>query len=82
MHIPDKYYERIPKIYFIVGILLILSSISKGLDDYVAFLHLFFGMMSVLYAVSVHKARTKHRNNPPAEDPEPVQAESEVRDLS
>ena len=68
MLIPAKYYERIPTIYFIIGILLVASSIAKGMDDYVAYLHLFFGITSVSYAVSVSRARAKYRKNPPATD--------------
>ena len=81
MHLPDKYYERIPKFYFVVGILLVASSISKGVDDFVALLHLFFGVMSILYAVGVYKARSKHRNDPPADDNQPAESESEIRDF-
>ena len=81
MHLPDKYYEKIPKFYFVVGILLVASSISKGMDDFVALLHLFFGVISILYAVGVHKARAKHRNDPPADDSQPAESESEIRDF-
>ena len=81
MHLPDKYYERIPKFYFVVGILLVTSSISKGVDDFVALLHLFFGVMSILYAVGVYKARAKHRNSEAADDSQPAESESEIRDF-
>ncbi len=81
MHLPDKYYEKIPKFYFIVGILLVASSISKGMDDFVALLHLFFGVMSILYAVGVYKARAKHRNSTTADDSQPAESESEIRDF-
>ncbi len=81
MHLPAKYYERIPKFYFVVGILLVASAISKGMDDFVAILHLFFGLMSIMYAVGVYKARAKHRNDPPAEDDPQEESESEIRDF-
>jgi len=81
VHLPDKYYERIPKFYFVVGILLVTSSISKGVDDFVALLHLFFGVMSILYAVGVYKARAKHRNSEAADDSQPAESESEIRDF-
>ena len=81
MHLPAKYYERIPKFYFVVGILLVASSISKGMNDFVALLHLFFGVISILYAVGVHKARAKHRIDPPADDSKQAESESEIRDF-
>jgi hypothetical protein len=80
VHIPAKYYERIPKFYFIVGLLLIGNAIYDGLQDTADYAHLFFGTMSIIYAVSVQRARIKHRNERPAEDPQ--QSESEIRDLS
>ncbi|MCH8301718.1 MAG: hypothetical protein IH912_03100 [Proteobacteria bacterium] len=90
MHIPAKYYERIPKFYFIVGLLLLGNSLYDGLNDTAAYAHFFFGAMSIIYAVSVQRARLKHRENPPAEDsqqspseaPSESQAESEIRDLT
>ncbi len=84
MHIPAKYYERIPKFYFIVGLLLVGNAIYDGLNDTAAYAHFFFGTMSIIYAVSVQRARLKHRDNPPAEDGQESesQAESEIRDLS
>jgi hypothetical protein len=81
VHLPSKYYERIPKFYFVVGILLVASAISKGMDDFVAILHLFFGVMSTMYAVGVYKARAKHRNNPPADDSQDAESESEIRNF-
>ncbi len=81
MHLPDKFYERIPKFYFVAGILLVASSISKGIDDFVALLHLFFGVMSILYAVGVYKARAKHRNSEAADDSQPAESESEIRNF-
>jgi hypothetical protein len=83
VHIPSKYYEKIPKFYFVVGILLVASAISKGMDDFVAILHLFFGSTSIMYAVGVYKARAKHRNDPPAEDNQQAESESksEIRDF-
>ena len=80
MQIPAKYYDRIPKFYFIVGILLLINSIYMGMENFAAYFYFAFGILSVLYAVSVHMARAKHRKNPPAE--EATQAESEVHDLS
>ncbi len=81
MHLPTKYYEKIPKFYFVVGILLVASAISKGMDDFVALLHLLFGVMSILYAVGVHKARAKHRKSTTADDNQPAESESEIRDF-
>ncbi len=81
MHIPSKYYERIPKFYFVVGILLVASAIYKEMDHFVAVLHLFFGSTSIMYAVGVYKARTKHRNNQPEEDNQQAESESEIRDF-
>jgi hypothetical protein len=66
--IPEKYYERIPQFYFIVGILLLANSAYLGIENFAAYFYLGFGMVSILYAVGVQKARTKHRNNLPAED--------------
>jgi len=66
--IPEKYYERIPKFYFIVGILLLANSAYIGMENFAAYFYLGFGMVSILYAVGVQKARTKHRKDLPAED--------------
>jgi hypothetical protein len=71
VHIPGKYYERIPIFYFIVGILLLANAMYLGMEDFAAYFYLAFGMVSILYAVGVQKVRTKHRNNLPAEDSEP-----------
>ena len=79
MQIPDRYYKRIPKFYFIVGILLLANSIYLGMENFAAYFYFAFGILSVLYAVSVHLARAKHRNQPPEE--ESPQSESEVHDL-
>ena len=79
MQIPARYYERIPKFYFIVGILLLANSIYMGMENFAAYFYFAFGILSVLYAVSVHLARAKHRNKPP--EKESPQSESEVHDL-
>lgn len=79
MQIPAKYYEHIPIFYFIVGILLLANSIYIGMENFAAYFYFAFGILSVLYAVSVHMARSKHRNNPPAEEAPP--SESEFHDL-
>ena len=68
MLIPEKYYERIPKFYFIVGILLLANSAYIGIEDFAAYFYLGFGVVSILYAVGVQKARTKNRKDLPAED--------------
>ncbi len=82
MLIPEKYYERIPLFYFIVGILLLANSAYIGIENFAAYFYLGFGVVSILYAVGVQKARAKHRNNLPAEDSQQSEPESEVRDLS
>ncbi len=88
MHLPAKYYERIPKFYFIVGLLLVGNAIYDGLNDTADYAHIFFGTMSILYAVSVQRARVKHRNDPPeehspqSESQSELESESEIRDLS
>ncbi len=51
-----------------------------GMENIAAYFYFAFGVLSVLYAVSVHMARAKRRKNPPAE--EASQSESEVHDLS
>jgi len=77
--IPAKYYDRIPKFYFIVGILLLANSIYMGMENFAAYFYFAFGILSVLYAISVHMARAKRRKNPPAE--KTPQSESELHDL-
>ncbi len=79
MQIPAKYYDRIPKFYFIVGIMLLANSIYMGMENFAAYFYFAFGILSVLYAISVHMARSKHRGNPPAE--EAPQSESDGHDL-
>ena len=79
MQIPAKYYKRIPKFYFIVGIMLLANSIYMGMENFAAYFYFAFGILSVLYAVSVHMARSTHRKDPAAE--EAPQSESEVHDL-
>jgi hypothetical protein len=80
--IPEKYYERIPQFYFIVGILLLANAAYMGFENFAAYFYLGFGMVSILYAVGVQNARTKHRENLPADDGQQSESESEVRDLS
>jgi len=79
VQIPAKYYERIPKFYFIVGILLLVNSIYMGMNNIAAIFYFVFGTISVLYAVSVHMMRSRNRDKLPAEDLS--QSESDVRDL-
>jgi hypothetical protein len=79
VQIPAKYYMRIPIFYFIVGMLLLANSIYMGMENFAAYFYFAFGILSVLYAVSVHMARSKHRKDPSAE--EAPQSESEVHDL-
>lgn len=68
VHIPAKYYERIPIFYFIVGILLILNAVYMGMNDFVAYLYTAAGIVSVVYAAAVYRARTRSRKIEPAED--------------
>lgn len=68
MLIPEKYYERIPQFYFIVGILLLANSAYLGIENFASYFYLGFGVVSILYAVGVQKARAKHRKDLPAED--------------
>lgn len=68
MHIPAKYYERIPIFYFIVGILLILNAVYMGMNDLVAYLYGTAGIVSVVYAATVYRARMRSRKVEPAED--------------
>ena len=90
MHIPEKYYERIPQFYFIVGVLLLANSYYLGIDNFAAYFYMAFGFVSLLYAVGVKKARERNRNYPLTDDvpqtesdPEPEPApESEARELS
>ena len=82
MLIPEKYYERIPQFYFIVGILLLANAAYMGIENFAAYFYLGFGVVSILYAVGVQKARTMHRKDLPAEDGQQSDPESEVRDLS
>ena len=72
MQIPARYYDNIPKFYFIVGILLLANSIYLGLNNLTAYFYFGFGIVSVLYAVSVHLARSKRRNNPSDKDQQQV----------
>ncbi len=62
MHIPGKYYERIPQFYFIVGVLLLANSIYLGAENFAAYFYLAFGCVSILYAVGVKRARERNRN--------------------
>lgn len=90
MHIPEKYYERIPQFYFIVGILLLANSFYLGIDDFASYFYMAFGFVSLLYAVGVKKARERNRNYPLTEDASQAEAdsaaepadESEARELS
>ncbi len=77
MHIPAKYYERIPKFYFIVGILLLVNSMYLGPEAFAAYFYFGFGIVSILYAVGVQNARAKHRNYPLVQGSEQTQSEPE-----
>ncbi len=78
MHIPDKYYERIPGFYFIVGVLLLANSMYLGLEDFAAYFYLAFGCVSILYAVGVKRARETNRNYPLTTNNQQTQSESEA----
>lgn len=92
MHIPDKYYERIPQFYFIVGVLLLVNSMYLGMENFAAYFYLAFGCVSILYAVGVKRARERNRDYPlTTADPEEsaesapqaeAAPESEARELS
>ena len=79
MQIPSKYYERIPKFYAIVGILLLANGLYMGMESIAAYLYFAFGVLSVVYAVIVYLARSNNRDYPPAE--EAPKSESEIHDL-
>ena len=89
VHISQKYYERIPQFYFVVGVLLLFNSIYLGINDFAAYFYLAFGVVSILYAEGVRRARAKRRDYPLNTDSQPTkseiatdpQPESEVRDL-
>ena len=68
MHIPARYYKRIPPFYFVVGILLIANAIYMELDDLTAYLYLAAGIASIVYAAVVYRARTKNRKGDAATD--------------
>lgn len=68
MQIPAKYYERIPQFYFIVGVLLLANAIYLGREDFAAYFYFAFGMVSLLYAAGVQKARAKYRKEAPEEN--------------
>jgi hypothetical protein len=51
-----------------------------GMDNIAAVFYFVFGIISVLYAMSVHMVRAKNADKSPAENH--PQSESDVRDLS
>ncbi|MDX1405251.1 MAG: hypothetical protein R3192_11970 [Woeseiaceae bacterium] len=61
MHIPARYYKRIPKFYFVAGILLVLTAFNMDDNPLGAYLYFLAGVVSVVYAVSVFQARRKRR---------------------
>ncbi len=63
MHIPARYYKRIPQFYFIVGILLVISSFNMEDNPLGSYLYFIAGVISVVYAVSVFQARRKGRKD-------------------
>lgn len=63
MHIPARYYKRIPQFYFIVGILLVISSFNMEDNRLGAYLYFVAGVVSLIYAVSVFQARRKARKD-------------------
>lgn len=68
MHIPDRYYKRIPPFYFIVGVLLIANAFYMKLNHLAAYLYFIAGIASIVYAAVVYRARTKNRKVEPATD--------------
>jgi hypothetical protein len=72
VHIPARYYKRIPKFYFIVGILLVISSFNMDENPLGSYLYFIAGVVSVIYAVSVAQARRKRRKSMPREDLQPA----------
>ena len=69
MHIPARYYKRIPTFYFVVGILLVISSFNMDHNPLAAYLYFMAGVVSVIYAVSVFQARRKRRKYLPPQGP-------------
>ncbi len=61
LHIPARYYKRIPKFYFIAGILLVITSFNMEDNPLASYLYFLAGVVSVIYAVSVFQARRKQR---------------------
>jgi hypothetical protein len=67
VHIPARYYKRIPKFYFIIGILLVISSFNMDENPLGSYLYFMAGVVSVVYALSVAQARRKRRRSVPPE---------------
>jgi hypothetical protein len=78
VHIPEKYYERIPQFYFVVGVLLLANAMYLGLEDFAAYFYLAFGIVSLLYAVGVKRARENNRNYPETTTSQQTQSEAET----
>ncbi len=76
VHIPARYYKRIPKFYFIVGILLVLTSFTMNGDKLAAYLYFMSGVVSVIYAVSVHQVRARGRRKQQLQDSQQPQPDS------
>lgn len=80
LHIPARYYKRIPKFYFIAGILLVITSFNMEDNPLASYIYFIAGLVSVIYAVSVFQARRKQRERrsddelrPAADEEAPVE---------
>ena len=77
MRIPKPVYERIPQVYFLVGLLLIADGLYLGFEYVLAFYYIGFGLICCCYGVAIFILRLQNR-----QDQSPVQATATTADTS
>jgi len=77
MRIPKPVYERIPQVYFLIGLLLMADGLYLGFENVFAFYYIGFGLISCCYGVAIFMLRLQNRR-----DQSPAQATATTADSS
>ncbi len=71
MWIPTPVYERIPQVWFLLGLLFIANGLYIGLDIAIAFGYAAIGFSCCIYGIGIAIVRIRHRRKQP-ESTEPA----------
>ncbi len=68
MRLPTPVYERMPQVWFLLGLLFIANGLYLGFYFQMTFLYIGFGFVCCAYGVGIHLMRLNHRQVPAARE--------------